>query len=154
MPIKVINTPDFVSGLLFLAAGISGIALGSSYAVGNAMRMGPGYFPLILGGALTLLGLVVLVRCLKLGVTEEDNLLASFRWRPALFVVLSVVVFGLLAQELGLLLATVVMTLVSGLARTEIHFPELLGLSVGLAAFGVAVFSFGLGLTLPILPVV
>lgn len=153
MPIKVINTPDFVSGLLFLVAGVSGIALGSQYAVGTAMRMGPGYFPLILGGSLTLLGLILLVRCLKLGLTE-DNLIASFRWRPALFVVLSVVAFGVLAQHWGLLLATVVMTLISGLARTEVHIPELLGLSAGLAVFGVGVFSFGLGLTLPILPVV
>lgn len=152
MRIALVNSRDFVSGLLFLSLGVLSCYLSAAHSLGNAMRMGPGYFPLLLGVVLSILGLVLLVRCLRLG-GEGENLLASLHWRPALFVGAGVVAFALLAQEQGLLLATLGLTLLSGLARRGAHVPELLGLGAALAAFGVAVFSFGLGLPLPVLPV-
>ncbi|MFB8831783.1 tripartite tricarboxylate transporter TctB family protein [Azotobacter sp. CWF10] len=113
--------------------------------------MGPGYFPLLLGIALAVLGAVLLLRSLRLG-TGRETLRGSLSWRPAAFVGAGVIAFALLAQEQGLLLATLTLTLLSGLARRGARLAELLGLSAALSAFGVAVFSFGLGLPLPILP--
>ncbi len=152
MLIKIINNRDFASGMLFLGMGLAGTGLASQYSLGNAMRMGAGYCPLVLGGILAVLGMVLLARGLGLGRNMDEHLLASLQWRPVLFIVAGALAFGILAQEQGLLLAIMGLTLLSGLARREVHLPELLGLSAGLALFGVAVFSFGLGLPLPVLP--
>lgn len=153
MPIiRMINSRDVMAGLLFLSAGLVTGFWSAAYPLGNAMRMGPGYFPLLLGIVLAVLGIGVLFRGLKLGLNAEQGL-AMFHWRPALFVGAGVVAFALLAQHQGLLIAILVLTVLSGLARPKAHWPELLGLGCALAVFGVAVFSFGLGLPLPILPV-
>lgn len=156
MQVKSITHPDLVAGLLFLATGISCAYLATDYSLGNAMRMGPGYFPLLLGLALGLLGVVLSLRGLRFraGSGEENSrLLDDLSWRPAVFVAVGVVAFALLAQHLGLLLATLALTLLSGLARPGVRLPELLVLSLALALFGVAVFAYGLGLPLPVLPV-
>ena len=151
MPLGIIDNRDAVAGALFLAAGLAGGALATAYPLGSAMRMGPGYFPLLLGIALAVLGAVLLLRSLRLGAGRE-TLRGSLSWRPAAFVGAGVIAFALLAQEQGLLLATLTLTLLSGLARRGARLAELLGLGAALSAFGVAVFSFGLGLPLPILP--
>ena len=152
MPIRIINDQNFISGMLFLVLGLIATGLASHHTLGNAMRMGPGYFPLLLGGSLVFLGSIQLIRCLKLKKDTSDSWWSGLRWRPSLFVGAGVVAFALLAQEQGLLLAIAVLTLISGLAQRGVYFLELLALSIGLALFGVAVFSFGLGLPLPVLP--
>jgi hypothetical protein len=53
-------TPDILAGALFLLAGVAVFLLAGQYPVGDAARMGPGYFPRLLGGALALLGLAVI----------------------------------------------------------------------------------------------
>lgn len=155
MSISVVNSRDFCSGLLFLSVGIGGSWLAAAHSMGNAMRMGPGYFPLLLAVVLALLGGVLLARSVRFNEEPQHEPLLhslSLHWRPALFVVAGVLAFAFLAQEQGLVLAILVLTLLSGLARRGVHLPELLGLSAGLALFGVVVFSFGLGLPLPVLP--
>src|SRR6266571_1517657 len=57
----VIRHPkDFFAGLIFVAFGIAAIVIGSNYALGTAARMGPGYFPRILGILMIVLGTVVM----------------------------------------------------------------------------------------------
>ena len=56
------NPKDFWSGALFIAIGIATIVLGSRYTLGTAARMGPGYFPRILGILLIALGGILAVR--------------------------------------------------------------------------------------------
>ncbi|MBI5967269.1 MAG: tripartite tricarboxylate transporter TctB family protein, partial [Deltaproteobacteria bacterium] len=64
MRIKIRNPKDLYAGLVFIFFGVFALLMARSYPMGNAMRMGPGYFPSILGGSLALLGLVVAARSL------------------------------------------------------------------------------------------
>ncbi len=155
MQVTSIDKRDVLAGVFFLVAGVfSSVLAIHEYVLGSAMRMGPGYFPLLLGVTLGLLGVVLVARSLRRRVVAvgEGWRFGTLAWRPALFVVAGMLAFALLAQHQGLLLAIVVLTVLSGLARPGVRVSELLVLSLVLAAFGVAVFSYGLGLPLPILP--
>jgi hypothetical protein len=139
---------DFWSGLLFIAFGIAAIVIGSNYALGTAARMGPGYFPRILGILLNLLGAVLVLRSLRL----QGSPVPSFKWRPTLIVLGSVVVFGLVVQQVGLMLSTIGLIFFASMASTEFRWKEALISGVFFAVLAIAVFVLGLKLQLPIWP--
>ena len=64
--------------------------LAQNYRIGTAARMGPGYFPTMLGGLLALLGVSLSVPAF---VTGGDGV-QRFHLRPLLFVLLGVAAFG------------------------------------------------------------
>src|SRR6266536_2325788 len=97
------NPKDFLAGLIFVAFGIAAIVLGNAYPLGSAARMGPGYFPRILGILLIVLGAAPALRSLRLVGTP----LPGWKWRPVLVVLGSVVVFGLVMTHIGLVLSTI-----------------------------------------------
>lgn len=66
-------TPDVLAGGLFLLAGIGVLAVAGTYPAGDAARMGPGYFPRLLGGGLAVLGVVVLVAALRGSATRAER---------------------------------------------------------------------------------
>jgi hypothetical protein len=139
---------DFYSGLIFIAFGIAAIVIGSNYTLGTAARMGPGYFPRILGILLILLGAALSLRALRI----HGSPIASWKWRPTLIVLGSVVLFGVMLNTAGLVLATVVLIVLSSAASLEFRPREALISGVLLAALCVGVFVIGLKLQLPIWP--
>jgi hypothetical protein len=139
---------DFFAGLIFVAFGLGAIIIGSNYSLGSAARMGPGYFPRILGILLLLLGAALSLRALKI----KGDALPRWYWRPILIVLSSVVAFGLLVTHLGLVFSTIGLIFVSSAASREFRPKEALISGVLLAALAVAVFVFGLNLQLPIWP--
>ena len=58
---------DFWAGLLLIAVGTLAVAIAHDYPLGTARRMGPGYFPIVLGALLVLFGIYVLVKGLRGG---------------------------------------------------------------------------------------
>src|SRR5437879_13720115 len=94
---------DFFAGLIFVAFGIAAIVIGSNYPLGTAARMGPGYFPRILGILLILLGAALTLRALRL----KGGSLPRWKWRPTLVVSGSVVLFGLIVTHVGRGLSTI-----------------------------------------------
>ncbi|SMH40387.1 hypothetical protein [Azospirillum agricola] len=72
------------------------------YAMGTAFRMGPGYFPVLLGGLLALLGAAISLRALWI---DEGNRMGGLAWRPVLLVLGRGLVLRPAAAELALLLA-------------------------------------------------
>ena len=90
---------DRLAGLVFVGFGLA-FALGAlTYDVGSTLRMGPGYFPLVLGGLLVVLGGVIAVR----GFVEEDAAPnGAAPWRALFLVLGAVVLFGLTVRGLGL----------------------------------------------------
>ncbi|WFS21153.1 tripartite tricarboxylate transporter TctB family protein [Pseudomonas sp. 905_Psudmo1] len=151
--LQIRDPRDAIAGALFIAFGLGGGAIALSYPLGSAMRMGVGYFPLLVSVALTLLGAVIVLRSLSWRLVERDALESLFVLRPALFIAAGVLAFALLVPVLGLLLATLAMTLLSGYARPQVRLGEQVALGLVLASFGVLVFAWGLGLQLPVLPV-
>jgi uncharacterized membrane protein YqjE len=145
---KIRHPKDFAAGLMFVGFGVAAIAIGSGYPLGVAARMGPGYFPRILGILLIALGAVLVLRALRLDgarITLESP-------RPLLIVIGSVVLFGLTAPTLGLVIASILLIFASSAASTEFRWKEALVSGVVLAALSVAGFIWGLGLQFSVWP--
>ena len=142
------NPKDFWSGVLFIALGITTIVLSSKYALGSAARMGPGYFPRILGILLIILGGILAVR----GTRTVGPRMPSFRWRPTIVVLGSVVLFGAIVRIVGVALSTVILIVAASAASHEFRPRESVIVGVVLAALAVGVFVVGLQLQLPIWP--
>jgi putative tricarboxylic transport membrane protein len=146
---RVIRNPrDFHAGALFVAIGAATIVLGSRYTLGTAARMGPGYFPRILGILLIVLGALLVFRATRVAGAR----IAAFRWRPTLIVLGSVVLFGAIVRPVGVALSTVILIVTASAASHEFRPREALVAGVLLAALAVGVFVVGLQLQLPIWP--
>lgn len=141
------NNKDFLAGLLFVLIGGLAVVIARDYPMGSAMRMGPGYFPAILGGLLCLFGGYLIVR----GVRSSEQVAGGWGWRPLALIALSMVLFGFLLGRLGLIPALVVMFFVSALGGREFRLQEVLVLTVLMSAFAVGVFIYGLKLPYPLL---
>jgi Tripartite tricarboxylate transporter TctB family len=139
---------DFYSGLIFIGFGVAAIAIGTNYALGTAARMGPGYFPRILGIMLIVLGAALSLRALRI----QGSPLPGWKWRPTLIVLGSVVLFGVIVNTVGLALSTVLLILLASAASSEFRPREALISGVLLAMLAVGVFVIGLKLQLPIWP--
>jgi len=145
----LIRSPkDFWAGLLFIAIGTGAIAVGSNYPLGTAARMGPGYFPLILGIMLIVLGAIIAFR----GMRVPGEPIPAWRWRPTLVVLGTVVVYGILIGILGVAISTVLMIVSASAASHEFRFRESVISGFLLSALAVGVFVIGLGVQLPIWP--
>ena len=139
---------DFWAGVLFVSLGIAAIVISDNYKLGTAARMGPGYFPLILGILLIVLGAIIALR----GVRINGEAIPAWKWRPLLVVLGSVVMFGMIVPTLGVLISTVLLIVAASAASHEFRPKEALIIGVGLAVLSVGVFIIGLKLILPIWP--
>lgn len=114
--------------------------------IGTALEMGPGYFPLVLGILLFGLGL-----CIVLTGMAEEGEIGPVPWRAVLLISLAPVVFALTVTGLGLVGASVLACLVSCKASADVPLAKRLMLAIGLPAFCVLLFSFGLGVSVPLI---
>jgi hypothetical protein len=146
MNLDLRHRKDLLAGLLLLLIGgiASVVALG--YPFGSAMRMGPGYFPTVLGGILGLFGAYLSVR----GIRSAGNCAIGWNWRPVALLTLAIVLFGFIMVRLGLIPALLAMIFVSALAGREFRFKEVALLAVSLSVLAVAVFLYVLKLPYPI----
>jgi hypothetical protein len=153
------NQKDFFSGVLFMAIGVCFAWSASRYSIGNATKMGPGYFPLLLGGLLTVLGGVLVFKALVLE-TEDGGRIGAWAWRPVGFVLLANVVFGVMIGGLssvgippmGMVLAIFALTLLSAKAGREFRWQEVLVLALVLALGSYLTFVVWLKLQITIWP--
>ena len=146
--IRIRSPKDFCAGLLFIAVGAAAIVIASAYPLGTAARMGPGYFPRMLGILLIGLGALLAFRGARLAGAP----LGAWKWRPLVTVLGSVVLFGAMVTHAGLVLSTVVLIVLASSASREFRPREALVSGVLLAALAVGVFVIGLNLQLPIWP--
>jgi hypothetical protein len=137
---------DFWSGVLFIAIGAFALIAGTKYTIGTAARMGPGYFPRILGILLIVLGAVLALRAFRLSGARVPG----WKWRPTLLVLGSVVLFGAIVKPVGMAISTVILIVLASAASHEFRPKEAVISGVLLAVLGV--FVVGLNLQLPIWP--
>jgi hypothetical protein len=145
---KIPRPKDFYAGLLFVAFGVFAIIIARNYPLGTAARMGPGYFPRLLGILLIVLGVALSLIALR----GRGTPLPGWKWRPVSIVLLSVVAFGLVLTHVGLVLSTIGLIVVASTASREFRLRESLLSGALLAALSVGVFVIGLKLQLPIWP--
>lgn len=137
-----IDTREVTCGAIFVV--IAGLfAYGTTdLPMGTSIRMGPGYFPLMLAAIMGLLGFVIMVK----GVGREPSPLGLIPWRGLLFILAGPVVFGLTVRGLGIAAAIGLVAAIATLASSKATWVLTLAITVGLVAFCVIVFSYGLGL--------
>ena len=146
---RVKNPKDFWAGLMFLAFGLFfAVWAVTHYQMGTAVRMGPAYFPAVLGGLLGVLGLVVL----SMSVTVRGPAVDKFHFRPLLLILLANVAYGYAMKPLGLVLATGVLVFISAFGGHEFKWKEVALLYIFLVVFSVLVFVKGLTLPFPLWP--
>jgi len=145
------NPKDVIAGLLLLATAGMFALLTADLPMGTAIRMGPGYFPLVLSGILGLLGLLVLLTGLRYPDEGVPVSLAALPWRALVLVTASVFIFGLGIHPLGLGPSIGLAVFISALGSRRFHLPTALMLTAIMVAFAWGVFIKGLGLPLPML---
>jgi hypothetical protein len=138
---------DFWSGVIFFAVGAASVGLGRGYPMGTTMRMGPGYFPTVLGGLLALIGLILVVRTLF----KTGESVGPLAYGKAFLVTAANVLFALLLRRLGLVLALVLLVMVSAYASRRFRWRTGFALAVGLAIGSSIIFVWLLKLPIPML---
>jgi hypothetical protein len=145
------NPKDLLAGLMFMAFGVAALVISQSYTLGTAARMGPGYFPRLLGILLVGLGAVQVLLSFRANSAAERP---EWHWRPLFIVLVGVGTFIVVAPAMGVMVAGLVLVFISSWASSEFRFREALisGVVQGIAA--VVVFVYGLGLPLPVWPTI
>lgn len=148
---RIKSPRDFWAGVMFLAFGLfAAVWAVANYQMGSAVRMGPAYFPAVLGGLLAVLGLIVLIESLSI----EGPAVAKINLRPLILISAGCVVYGYLMKPLGLVLATAALVFIAALGGHEFKWKEVTILYVVLIVFSVLVFVKGLTLPFPICPAI
>ena len=141
-----LDNKDFWAGLMLIAVGTLAVVLARDYPLGTVVRMGPGYFPVVLGALLVLFGIYVLVK----GLRSADKIEAGWSLRALIVLPLALALFGFLMDRAGFVPALVVLVFGSAAAGSEFKLVEIVALTVVLTALSVAVFVWGLGLPYPL----
>ena len=138
---------DILAGGIFVVLGIAFAAGALAYDIGSPTRMGPGYVPLVLGGLLAGLGLLVIAKGFVAG---EGDAIGDVDWRAVVLVTAGLLFFGLTVRGLGVVGALFGASLLAALARSQTSLREALVIAAGLTALSVVIFIFALQLRLPL----
>src|SRR5262245_28986723 len=138
---------DFWGGVMLIAIGVAAMFIARDYPFGTVLRMGPGYFPTVLGAVLALFGLYLVAQ----GVRSSETVEGNWSLRALVVLPLSLVLFGALMDRAGFVPALAVLIFGSAAAGTEFKLVEVLLLTLVLTIFCIAVFIWGLGLPYPLL---
>ena len=156
---KIKSQKDFFSGVLFAIVGIAFAWGATAYTIGEGARMGPGYFPLMLGIILALLGAIVIFTSLVIE-TEDGDRIGSWAWRPLGYIIGANLLFGVLlgglpnfqVPAMGMVAAIYALTLVSSLAGERFVLRDVLILATVLAAGSYVAFILVLKLQIQVWP--
>ena len=156
---KIKSQKDFFAGLVFMAMGIAFAWGATNYTVGEGARMGPGYFPLMLGLLLTAIGAGVVFEALVVE-TEDGEKVGSIAWRPLAFIIGANVIFGLCLggapklgiPALGLIVGIYALTFTASMAADTFNAKEVAILATALAVISYLAFIMLLKLQFPVWP--
>ncbi len=156
---KIKSQKDFASGLMFTIMGAAFAYGATKYSLGTGARMGPGYFPLMLGVLLAILGAIITFKALVVE-TADGEPIGKLAWKPLGFIIGANLLFGILLGGLpafkipamGLIVAIYGLVLVASLAGDTFKLKEVLILATVLAAGSYAAFVMLLKLQFPVWP--
>lgn len=140
------STKDFWTGLIYLFFGISAILIARDYSLGTGGKMGPAYFPTILGGLLVVIGAIAVIR----SFVVPGAPIGAFAFKGLILVTAAVLVFGFVVRGAGLVVALPLLVIVTAVASSRFRWRPTLIMAAGLTIFCVLVFIKGLGIPLPI----
>ncbi|MEW6673054.1 MAG: tripartite tricarboxylate transporter TctB family protein [Thermodesulfobacteriota bacterium] len=144
---EAVNNRDFWAGAMLIGIGAASIFIARDYPFGSTLRMGPGYFPSVLGGILILFGIYVVA----MGLRSKAKIQGVWSLRALILLPLALVLFGVLMRQAGFLPALVVLIFGSAAAGREFRFLEVLFLTGLLTLLSWVVFIWALGLPYPLI---
>jgi len=137
---------DFWAGMMFACFGVAAMFIARDYRFGSATRMGPGFFPTVLGGILVAFGVCLMA----IGLRSGEKIQGRVSLRTLGLLTLSLILFGLLMQWAGFIPALVALVFLSAASGRDFRFLEILMLTVVLVAASAALFIWGLELPYPL----
>jgi hypothetical protein len=137
-----INTADFTAGLLFVFFGLGFGIASLGLEMGTTLRMGPGYFPMVLAVLLTGLGLAIVFTSFR----STGESVGAYAWRGMVFILGAPIFFGLTVRGLGFVPSIFFTTLIAALAGLKLKPLHAVALAVAVTVFCTLVFSVALGL--------
>ncbi len=148
------NTQSLITGLILLMVGVAVLVSGWSYEIGTLRRMGPGYFPMILGASLCLIALLIVTlerRETDKGLSKGAKTPRPLFRRPLFLIPLAILSFALLLESWGLVPAVLVCIGVSGFAERRNRWPVVLAVAFAMVVFTALVFVYGLTIPMRLL---
>jgi Tripartite tricarboxylate transporter TctB family len=150
---------DFFAGVMFITVGGAFAWGATNYPIGDGARMGPGYFPLILGIMLALIGAIIAFKSLVVETVDGEKI-GKWAWKPLVFILLANIVFGIMIGGLpsiglpamGLVVGIYVLTLIACNAGDRFILKEALILATALSVLSYLAFIVLLKLQFPAWP--
>jgi len=150
MKLKIKGPKDFWAGLMFIGFGVFFMIWAlTHYQMGSAVRMGPAYFPVLLGGLMTFLGVLVLLEAF---VLRPDPAAAVLKLPFNIFdLVIALAIFGVMmylakiasiSMDYAILGATAIVSLLT--VRYRPNAKALVLISAGCVAYGYLMKPLGL----------
>jgi putative tricarboxylic transport membrane protein len=140
------NNRDFFAGLFFILIGAAAMWISRDYPMGSALRMGPGYFPTVLGGIVVVFGIYVLIK----GIVNNEKVVGNWSLRALIVLPIATWIFGVMMENVGFIPALVVLMYTSSIAGKEFKFLEVTIMAVVMVIVCTGVFIYGLGLPYPL----
>jgi hypothetical protein len=139
---------DLLSGLFFLVVGVFLVIESLFYPIGTLLRMGPGYFPLLVGALMALIGLGLLLQAyLRAGEKVPRPAV-----KPLLLVSASLFVFAISLDRLGLVISTVLLIVLSRFASPHGTVKGTIALAAVMVVVAIVIFHTSLDLPIKIWP--
>ncbi len=148
MKLELRTNKDFWAAMMYIGTGAIGWWMALDYPFGSALRMGPGYFPIVLSALMIAMGFYVLALGLR---KDHEKIQGNWSIRALIVLPLSTVVFGVLMEEAGFIPAMLALVPISAAAGREFKWVEVILLTVGLTIACAAGFIYGLGLPYPLI---
>lgn len=142
--IRLRNQQDLAAGAFLILIAVLAYVFSDNLPIGKLVNMGPGYVPRVLAWALAILGVIIAGKAF----TIDGPALEGWAWRPLAALTASVLVFALLLERAGLVIAIIATVTVARFAAPGAKLVPVLALSIGLAVGSLALFTYGLGLPL------
>jgi hypothetical protein len=126
--VKIKSQKDFFAGLMFLAVGVAFAWGATTYNIGSGAKMGPGYFPLLLGILLAIIGMVITFEALTVE-TQDGEKIGKWAFKPLFFILAANFTFGVLLggvpsmgiPAMGLIVGIYALTFIASLAGNEFN---------------------------------
>ena len=139
--------PDVLAGGIFVAIGGAFVVGSLGSELGTPLRMGPGYFPLLVGVIVAALGLAIVLKGLIAG---EVISFGAIPWRAVAAIVLALLFFGFTVDGLGFVPASAVTALLTTLASSRVRPVRAVLVAAGLTLASTLIFVVGLQLRIPL----
>ncbi|ABE33476.1 tripartite tricarboxylate transporter TctB family protein [Paraburkholderia xenovorans LB400] len=143
-------TRDYYGGALMLLVGLAAAFQGSRYGIGSMTHMKAGFYPVVLGVILAILGVIIAGSATRVPSGDTEDEAQPSEWRGWICIVSSILAFLLLGKFGGLLPASFAIVFISALGDRDNSVRAALIVATAISAVSVVLFWWALQLQFPL----